>query len=202
MHNTPKNQSYRTALVQRSKKKTSVIGSAIMLMLMQPFSSWAAGEFNAEQHLTGDWGGVRAELAEKGVNVRLGHFSQTAYNIQGGESSEVAYADHEFDKTEQERLPELIKVHTGLTTQECLELMDIAKQEVDASTSIHQFTRHLNEKFSLEEKTELLTTLWSVAYADGNIDKYEDHMIRRISDLLHLRHSEFIKAKHDAKEQF
>ena len=114
---------------------------------------------------------------------------------------EVAYADHEFDKAEQERLPELIKSHTGLTTQECLELMDIAKQEVDASTSIHQFTRHLNEEFSLEEKTELLTTLWSVAYTDGNIDKYEDHMIRRISDLLHLRHSEFIKAKHDAKEQ-
>ena len=96
MHNTPKNQSYRTALVQRSKKKTSVIGSAIMLMLMQPFSSWAAGEFNAEQYLTGDWAGVRAELAEKGVNVRLGHFSQTAYNIQGGESSEVAYADQYF----------------------------------------------------------------------------------------------------------
>lgn len=114
---------------------------------------------------------------------------------------EVAYADHEFDEAEQGRLPELIKDHTGLTTQECLELMEIAKQEVDASTSIHQFTRHLNESFTLEEKTELLTTLWSVAYADGNIDKYEDHMIRRIADLLHLRHSEFMKAKYDAKEQ-
>lgn len=112
---------------------------------------------------------------------------------------EVAYADHEFDEAEQDRLPELIKDHTGLTTQECLELMEIAKQEVDASTSIHQFTRHLNEAFSLNEKLELLTTLWSVAYADGNIDKYEDHMIRRIADLLHLRHSEFVQAKHEAK---
>lgn len=112
---------------------------------------------------------------------------------------EVAYADHEFDAQEAQKLPELLRAHTGLTTQESLELMEIAKQEVDIATSLHQFTRHLNQVFSIEEKTNLLTTLWSVAYADGNIDKYEDHIIRRIADLLHLRHSEFVQAKHEAQ---
>ena len=96
MHNIRKNKCYQTVSARPGNKKLSLVGSAVALLLMQPFSSQAAVEFNAEQFLTGDWGGVRADLAEQGVNVRLGHFSQTAYNMQGGASSEVAYADQYF----------------------------------------------------------------------------------------------------------
>jgi len=76
--------------------KRSLQGSAAALMLISAFSSHAVSEFNADRYITGDWGGKRAELAENGVNIRLGHFSQTAYNMEGGESSEVAYADQFF----------------------------------------------------------------------------------------------------------
>ena len=37
--------------------------------------------------------------------------------------------------------------------------------------------------------------LWDIAYSDGRIDKYEDYTIRKISDLLYIKHSDFIKAK-------
>ena len=37
--------------------------------------------------------------------------------------------------------------------------------------------------------------LWDIAYADGRIDKYEDYTIRKISDLLYVKHSDFMKAK-------
>ena len=76
--------------------KRRFLGSAAALMLIPSFSSQAFGDFNADRYITGDWGGARADLADKGVNVRLGHFSQTAYNMEGGESSEVAYADQFF----------------------------------------------------------------------------------------------------------
>ena len=33
------------------------------------------------------------------------------------------------------------------------------------------------------------------AFADGEVDKYEEHLIRRISDLLHVPHRQFIAAK-------
>ncbi len=114
---------------------------------------------------------------------------------------EVAFADDEFSEQERKALPDLLSKHTQLTIQECLELIKIAEQDIDHAISLHQFTRYLNEEFSLDEKLNLLTTLWSVALSDDQIDKYEDHMIRKISDLLHLRHSEFMQCKHKALER-
>jgi uncharacterized tellurite resistance protein B-like protein len=40
-----------------------------------------------------------------------------------------------------------------------------------------------------------LTGLWRIAYASAGIDKYEEHIIRRIAELLYMPHSEFIRAK-------
>ena len=36
---------------------------------------------------------------------------------------------------------------------------------------------------------------WKVAKADNVIDKYEEHRIRKLSELLYINHTEFIKAK-------
>ena len=114
---------------------------------------------------------------------------------------EVAFADEEFSEQERKALPGLLSKHTNLTIQECLEVIEIAEQDVDHATSLHQFTHYLNEQFTIDEKINLVTTLWLVALSDDQIDKYEDHMIRKISDLLHLRHSEFIQCKLKAKEK-
>ena len=37
--------------------------------------------------------------------------------------------------------------------------------------------------------------MWKLAYADGNVDKFEEFLIRKISDLLHIEHSDFINQK-------
>jgi uncharacterized tellurite resistance protein B-like protein len=37
--------------------------------------------------------------------------------------------------------------------------------------------------------------MWEVAYADGRVDRYEDHMIRKVADLLYLSHNDFIRMK-------
>mgnify|MGYP003316830790 CR=1 FL=1 len=43
-----------------------------------------------------------------------------------------------------------------------------------------------------------MTALWQVALADDYLDKYEESIIRKISDLIHLRHSEYIQCKANA----
>ena len=43
--------------------------------------------------------------------------------------------------------------------------------------------------------------MWKIAYADGNIDKFEEHIIRKVSNLIYVSHSDFIKAKISAKEK-
>ena len=46
-----------------------------------------------------------------------------------------------------------------------------------------------------------MTALWQVALADDYLDKYEESIIRKISDLIHLRHSEYIQCKSNARNQ-
>ncbi len=111
---------------------------------------------------------------------------------------EVAFSDNEFSDSEQAALPALLHQHTQLSINECQELIKVAEQDVDHALSLHQFTHYLNEEFTLQQKLDLCTTLWKVALSDQRIDKYEDNMIRKIADLLYLRHSEFMQCKHKA----
>ena len=75
------------------------------------------------------------------------------------------------------------------------DLIELSKKEVSAATSLYQFTRQINESYSIDKKLQLMTTLWRVAYADGKLDKYEENIIRRVADLIQIRHSEYIKCK-------
>ena len=111
---------------------------------------------------------------------------------------EVALADDNIEQAERDKLPELLRAHSGLTTQECLSLIEIAEQEVDHAVSLYEFTQHLDKQLNIEEKCQLMTRLWQISLADNTIDRYEEHTIRKIADLLHLRHSEFMQCKHEA----
>jgi uncharacterized tellurite resistance protein B-like protein len=42
--------------------------------------------------------------------------------------------------------------------------------------------------------------MWRVAQSDAIVHKYEEHTIRRVCDLLHVSHREFIAAKLRAAE--
>ncbi|MFY0700695.1 MAG: TerB family tellurite resistance protein [Bermanella sp.] len=113
---------------------------------------------------------------------------------------EVALADDSIEPQERDKLPEMLRQHTGLTTQECLGLIESAEQEVDHAVSLYEFTQHLDKTLEIDKKCELITRLWQISLADNEIDRYEEHTIRKIADLLHLRHSEFMQCKHQALE--
>lgn len=114
---------------------------------------------------------------------------------------EIARADFEFDEDEQSAIEALLSDALDLQADEIAELVRLATEESREATSLHQFTRLINETYSLDEKRRLMEQLWHVAFADGRIDRYEEQLLRRIADLLHLRHREFMQAKHAAEDQ-
>jgi len=87
-----------------------------------------------------------------------------------------------------------------LSQQQVDELIALSREEVAEATSLYQFTKEINANFDLDGKLQLLTSMWRVAYADGELDKHEENIIRRVADLLHIRHSEYIRCKLDAKD--
>ena len=112
---------------------------------------------------------------------------------------EVAYADKVFDESEINSLRESLKETYDIDEDIINELISDAKKTVDESTSLYEYTRVVNDEFDYSDKLELLSRIWKLAFADGNLDKYEDHLIRKISDLIHISHSDFIKIKLDHK---
>ncbi|HTQ98823.1 MAG TPA: TerB family tellurite resistance protein [Candidatus Acidoferrum sp.] len=108
---------------------------------------------------------------------------------------EVSVIDEHQSEEEIATLSRLLRQRFGLDDAALAKLWQLARDEVKNATSLYQFTALVNEGFGYEQKCELLRQLWEVAYADGRIDRYEEHLIRRIADLLNLSHGDFIRAK-------
>ena len=78
---------------------------------------------------------------------------------------------------------------------ESQQLVQAAEREADAAVSLHGFTKLLNESLTPPEKLDVLELMWRVALADRHLDKYEEHLVRKVADLLHVSHSEFVRTK-------
>jgi len=115
--------------------------------------------------------------------------------------TEVARADYEYDESEFDLLLDLITNHFQIPPEDAGELANKAVDTVEDSVSLHSFTHLLNNRLSERERERIVSLLWQVAYADGRLDKYEDTLVLRISDLLYVSRGRVMRLKHDANPQ-
>ncbi|MDX5333753.1 MAG: TerB family tellurite resistance protein [Gammaproteobacteria bacterium] len=109
---------------------------------------------------------------------------------------EVSRADFSVEPAELAVVAGILRRQFGFSGQEVDELVDLARRHSDETHSIHPFLRLLNEHCDAGEKEQMIEDLWRVAYADDRLDKYEEHQIRKIADLLYVPHATFIRTKH------
>ena len=113
---------------------------------------------------------------------------------------ETARADFTQDAEEERELKNLLVSSLALNATEVETLVNEANQRVDESTSLYEFTRVINDNYSAEQKVFLIDAMWKVAYADGNLDKYEEHLIRQVAELTYVPHGDYIRSKLAAAE--
>ena len=113
---------------------------------------------------------------------------------------EVARADFDASPGEQDALLKHLSRAFDLSTAELDTLLETAEQHVDNTTSLYEFTRVINDSCTPKQREALIEGMWQVAYADGDLHKYEEHLIRRVADLLYVPHHAFIAAKHRARD--
>lgn len=111
---------------------------------------------------------------------------------------EVARADFALEEVEQQAVRALLMTEFALTPEEITTVTEEASEQVDAATCLFEFTRTLNDLASIEQKRALLAMMWRVAMADNELSRYEEHLIRKVADLLYVPHSDFIAAKQQA----
>lgn len=113
---------------------------------------------------------------------------------------QLSRVDNEQDDEELKIIVDCAVRAHQVTREEAEDILQDALSHADDATSLYEFTGLINEQLGQEEKQVLLESIWRVAFADGRIDKYEEHLIRRMADLLHLNHREFMQARHRAKD--
>lgn len=111
---------------------------------------------------------------------------------------QLSRVDNSQDDAELRTIVDCAVRSQEVTREEAEEILADALGQADDSTSLYEFTGLINEHLDQQAKQALLESIWRVAFADGRIDKYEEHLIRRMADLLHLNHREYMQARHRA----
>jgi len=108
---------------------------------------------------------------------------------------EMARIDNEFSEEEQESLISILKERYGLSNEDAEKLILASNEELEGSIDLWRFTNLINRHYAIEEKLEIIRTVWEIAYADGKLDKHEDYLLHKLAELLNLTHKQLIDAK-------
>ena len=112
---------------------------------------------------------------------------------------EIARSDGEVSKSELDILFSEIKKISKKVNKTDDEIFSIIEIYSKNSVSFHEFIRDINADFNKDEKFSLISFLWSIAFADSQLDVDEERLIRRIADLIRVKDVDVLKLKNRAK---
>ena len=99
---------------------------------------------------------------------------------------EAASLDGHYGDAEQAAIDTLLRQRFGLNDAEARDLHDLAVAEQSEANQLLGFTRVIKDRYSPEERVELIEMAWEVAYADGELHDYEANLLRRLGGLLYV----------------
>jgi len=129
--------------------------------------------------------------------------AQEAHRLQLATAAllvEVVRSDGGIAPAEREALLAAIGARFALAPEEAVTLIDLAEQETRLANDTFQFTSLINRSFSPSQKLSLVELMWQVAYADATLGAHEQHVLRKLAELLHVPHGDYIAAKMRARD--
>ena len=108
---------------------------------------------------------------------------------------ETVRLDGEIDASERAAAHRAVRAKFGLGETEAATLIRLAEEEARDATGYYQFTSLINKQFSAAQKERVIELMWQVAYADEALSAHEQHVVRKIAELLHVPHRAYIAAK-------
>ena len=99
---------------------------------------------------------------------------------------EAAYMDEQFDESERAVISDLVRRRFDLQLADSERLLFEAESAVAKSQQLYEFTRAVNDRFTPEQRIELMEMLWEVVYADGRVHDFEVSLLRRLGGLLYV----------------
>jgi len=112
---------------------------------------------------------------------------------------EMMRADAQTTDTEESELRDALRHEFDLDDQALESLIAQARSEARDAPGYYAFTSRINAAFSLEQKLRLMEYLWRVALSDGHVAPHENHLMRKLADLIHIGHGDYHAAKARAR---
>jgi uncharacterized tellurite resistance protein B-like protein len=113
---------------------------------------------------------------------------------------EMMRMDDRFAEEERATVAEVMRQQFHLDAEEFAAILALAEQAAAQAHDYFQFTSLINQRCDAAQKTRIVENLWRVAMADGHLDANEQHLMRKLADLLYVGHADYIAAKQRARE--
>lgn len=113
---------------------------------------------------------------------------------------EVMRADPELGAAERRAVIAALRDKFALADDEIERLLELAEQTAQRATDFFSFTSRINESFEMTQKLRMIEHMWRVAYADGTLGAHENHLMRKVADLLYIPHGAYVHAKMRAQQ--
>ena len=113
---------------------------------------------------------------------------------------EMMRMDNRFADEERAAVVASLRKLFGLAPDQLETLLALADQEVRQASGYYQFTSLINKGCNAGQKVRIIENMWVVAMTDGHLDAHEEHLMRKIADLLYVGHADYVAAKRRARE--
>lgn len=104
----------------------------------------------------------------------------------------TATIDGNISQVEHDRLHAVIKQRFNLDDETTDELVAEATEAEQQAIDLYQFTARLNRSLDERGRARVVEMMWQIVFADGAATEFEDNLIWRAADLLHVSREERI----------
>ena len=87
----------------------------------------------------------------------------------------------------------------ALERSQAAELLAHGRERAAQLSSFYAPVSVIKREYSMEERIRLVEHLWRVSFADGKLDYYEDHYVRKIAHLLYVPNTDSMLARNRAR---
>ena len=115
----------------------------------------------------------------------------------------IAKADNIVEDSELKSIKDIISDFFQINSEdEIIDYINIANTELAESTDIFEFGRVLNDSWNYQDKIDFVCCMFEVSLVDGDMYYLEEHLIKKVSNILNVNHKDLIKSKVEIKRIF
>jgi len=112
---------------------------------------------------------------------------------------EAARADYEEGDDEEAAVQRALADLLGLDARRCADVLEEGRARAKKLTSFYAPVSVIKREFTLDERIRLVEHLWRIAFANGQLNPFEDHYVRKIAHLLYVPNTQSMLARNRAR---